>query len=376
MTIIVQCECGRTLRAPDQMAGRVANCICGQTVRLKKNSRSRQLDAVEPEFGEPDEDAQPAPVVRKRRSVQKREPQQTVFRPSNGRNVERGEAEDETPPPPVPSSRKKKRRQDKALAPERKRQQLEGFIPGLFRSLKFPLRTESMLAIGFMAIAYGIFTAVAGFMPFGMMGIRALAFLLLGTILILGYYAYFLLQIFRLASIDEDDMPITMDFDLDQILVDLWTWVGTVWWCSLPMGLYWMTMSRLVEWGYVPDLPWIAVTFIIVFAVCLFLFPMALISASLHTTIWAANPWTVVRSMLRAPLEYIATLSVFGTLCITVAIIGRVMPPVPSSVPFVSHTLTWVLEFYALTASAYGFGNFYYRNRKRIGWFGELPRPN
>ena len=50
------------------------------------------------------------------------------------------------------------------------------------------------------------------------------------------------------------------------------------------------------------------------------------------------------------------------------------LPPYPAEIPVLSHVGTWVLLFYALTAAAYGFGNFYYRNRRRIGWFEELPK--
>jgi len=201
-----------------------------------------------------------------------------------------------------------------------------------------------------------------------------LAFMLMGTVVILGYFAFFLLQIFRLASVDEDDLPLTAEFDMSQILQDLWTWLGTIWWCGVPFAAYWVMSPKLARWGLLDRAEitlWAALP---ILAFCLFLFPMALMSAALHVTVLAANPWTVVRSLLKVPLEYLVTYSVFGTLCLTLVVIGYVLQPVPESIPVVSHVATWVLLFYALTASAYGFGNFYYRNRLKIGWFNELPR--
>jgi len=374
MTILVECDCGRKLRAPDQMAGRVTQCVCGKSVTLTREVRPRQLAEVEPELDDPDEDAAPAPVVLKPRKVKKASPGKSLFRPSQGRQVERGEAEDTAPAPVAVPSRKKKRRHDKVLATDRKRQTQEGFIPGLIRSLKFPFRTESMLTIGIMAIAYGTFTSLSGFMLFGAMSIRMVAVMTIATILILGYFSFFLLQIFRLATVDEDDMPISMDFDTGQIVFDLWTWAGAIWWSGFPLAAYWFLMSQLIHRGYFDTLEWVPSTIAPGLIVGLVLLPMALISATLHTTVLAANPWTVIRAIFRVPLQYLATLSVFGFLCLTAAMVGFTLPPIPAAFPFVSQIATWCLLFYALTASAYGFGNFYYRNRQKIGWFGELPR--
>ena len=374
MTILVECDCGRKLRAPDQMAGRVTNCVCGKTVTFTLETKPRQFAEVEPEFDEPDEGAAPAPIVHKPRTVKKTGPKKSHFRPSQGRNVERGDCEDIAPVPEAAPPRKKKRRHDKVLATDRKRQTLEGFIPGLLRSLRFPFRTESMLTIGFMAAAYGAFTSLSGFMLYGAMSIRMVAVMALATTLILGYFSFFLLHIFRLATVDEDDMPISMDFDVGQIMFDLWTWAGAIWWSGFPLAVYWFAMSQLIHRGYFETFEWVPSTIAPGLLVGLALFPMALMSAALHTTILAANPWTVIRSIFRAPLEYLATFSVFGFLCITASMVGLVLPPFPAAFPIVSQLLTWIFVFYALTASAYGFGNFYYRNRQKIGWFSELPR--
>ena len=374
MTIIVRCDCGRTLRAPDTMSGRAANCVCGNSVPLLKESGPRQFEALEPELGDAAEDAEPAPQLVSRRIEKQAGTKKSLFRPSQGRNVERGEDESLPSDQPAAPQKRKKRRKDKVTLTERKRQRNEAFLAGLGRSLKFPLRPESLLTIGVLAVAYGLFTAVAGFLPYGVLGLRAMAILLLGTLMILGYFGFFLLQIFRLASIDEDDLPLTLEFDTDLIRQDLWIWIGTLWWCGMPYAAYWWITSRMARSGLLDgqDLSlWVALP---ILGICCSLFPMALMSTALHLAVLAANPWTVVRSILRVPLEYLATLSVFGTLCATVIAIGRVLPPYPTAIPVLSHVVTWVLLFYALTASAYGFGNFYYRNRLKIGWFGELPR--
>ena len=370
MTIIVQCDCGRTLRAPDQMAGRAAKCVCGNSVPLVKVEGPRQFETLEPELADPDEDAEEAPLLPRPKAKKpgSHKPQtgdKSTFRPSKGQYVER--ADEEVPPPP-PTKKRKKRRQDTTTSVERKRQATEGFLSGLGRSLKFPMRVESLITIGVMAIAYGAFTSVAGFLPYAVVGLKGMVLILLGTVVILGYFGFFLLQIFRLASIDEDDLPLTMEFDMDLIRQDLWIWLGTLWWCGMPYAAYWWGTHLLGGVGRSP------VVFLVILGCCAFLFPMALMSTALHLSVLAANPWTTLQAIRRVPVEYLATCAVFGMLCATVVAIGRVLPQYPPVIPIVSHMGTWVLLFYALTASAYGFGNFYHRNRRKIDWFGELPK--
>jgi len=356
------------------MSGRTANCVCGHSVPLLKEAGPRQFDVLEPELGDAAADAEPAPQLLSRRKEKQAGTKKSLFRPSQGRNVERGEEENPPSEQPVAPQKRKKRRKDKVTSTERKRQRNEAFLAGLGRSLKFPLRPESLLTIGVMAVAYGVFTAVAGFLPYGVLGLRAMAIMLLGTLMILGYFGFFLLQIFRLASIDEDDLPLTLEFDADVIRQDLWIWIGTLWWCGMPYAAYWWITTRLDLWGLIDRQELSVWAALPILAISVSLFPMALMSTALHLAVLAANPWTVVRSILRVPLEYLATFSLFGTLCATAVAIGRVLPPYPSTIPVLSHIVTWVLLFYALTASAYGFGNFYYRNRLKIGWFAELPR--
>lgn len=370
MTIIVQCDCGRTLRAPDQMAGKTAHCVCGISVPLVKETGPRQFEALEPELADPDEDATEAPRLPRPSSKKvkglKQPGDKSTFRPSQGPYVER--ADEEVPQPSPKPKKRKKRRQDVATPGERKRQVMEGFLTGLGRSLRFPIRVESLLTIGVLAVAYGAFTSVAGFLPYGILGMKAMAVMFLGTVLILGYFCFFLLQIFRLASIDEDDLPLTLDFDMDLIRQDLWIWMGTLWWCGVPFAAYWWGTGWLGGVGRTP------VAMVGVLGFCLFLFPMALMSTALHLSVLAANPWTVLQAIWRVPLGYVATFVVFGSLSVAVVAIARVLPPWPPVIPVVTHIGIWSLQFYALTASAYGFGNFYYRNRRKIDWFGELPR--
>ena len=370
MTIIVQCDCGRTLRAPDQMVGKSANCVCGKSVPLVKDAGPRKFDVLEPEFSEAEDDAEEAPLLPRplRQKKTKKTDGKSLFRPSQGQYVERAE-EEAAPTAPLPEPKKrKKRRQDKVTSLERKRQISEGFVSGLLRSLKFPIRVESLLTIGGMAIAYGVFTALARFLPFGILGLYSAVGIFAGTMLILGFFFFFLLQIFRLASIDEDDLPLALEFDMDLIRQDLWLWLGTLWWCGVPFAVYWWVTNWLGGMGRS------LVGMGAILSLCLFLFPMALMSTALHLSVLAANPWSVLQSIWRVAVEYLSTFAVFGTLCGTALAIGWVLPPYPAEIPVLSHMGTWVLLFYALTAAAYGFGNFYYRNRRKIGWFEELPK--
>lgn len=365
MTIVVQCSCGRKLRAPDQMAGRAANCVCGNSVPLIKEEGPRQFEEVQANLGEPVEGSLMPPVLARPQKTKKK-PGESVFRGSRGRNVEAGEAEDAADLSP---RKKKKRRQDKVTSAERKRSgRPESFFAGVGRSLKFPFRWESLLTILIMSIAYGMFTSVAGFMKYGVLGFKAAVIMGLGTLMILGYFLFFLLQIFRLAAVDEDDLPLTMEFDMDQIRQDLWLWIGALWWCGIPYLIFTFTLGRD------PDLRYRMEIVGPVLGLCLFLFPMALMSTALHMSVLDANPLLVGHSIWKTAREYLATTTIFGAIIGLAAYLGLMIPPFPAVIPVLSQMGLWLVVFYALCATAYGYGNFYYRNRSRLGWFGELPK--
>ena len=372
MTIVVQCSCGRKLRAPDQMAGKAASCVCGNSVPLIVEEGPRKFAEVEAELGEADEDGELPPLMprsREKKSGEKK-PGESVFRSSRGRNIEAGEPEDAGAGlQPAPRRKKKKRRQDKSSTAERKRRKgQESFLAGIGRSLLFPLRQESLITIGLTAMAYGVFTSLAGFMKYGALGFIAAVNMMIGTLMILGYFLFFLLQIFRLASVDEDDLPLTLEFDMDQIRQDLWVWAGTIWWCGLPYLAFALTLGRNPEMRSRLEIvgP--------VIGLCLFQFPMALMSTALHLSVFDANTLLVVTSIWKTAREYVTTTLIFGLLLGGAVYLGYSIPRFPSTIPVLSHMGMWVLLFYALTAGAYGYGNFYFRNRSQLGWFGELPR--
>lgn len=385
MAIVVQCSCGRTLRAPQQMAGKLATCLCGNRVTLPQAMTSTDNELLEAELADPDSDSDQAPILLSRSSDRKLPNKNnatggrdSIFRPSQGRNVERGESEQDEAKslrPIQARQKRKKRRQDKQNATDRKRQGRETFLSGINRSLKFPLRTESMLTILVMAFGYGAFTSSMAFIPYGVFGFRAFAVLFLGTTLILGYFLHFLFQLFRLAVVDEDDLPLTMEFDTDLIRQDIWLWLGTLWWCCLPMMGYWWVSARLIRWGILTPGAWMGWGFGVAGCLCLFMLPMALMSAALHLSVFAANPWTILRTIARVPGEYILICGLFGTLVITMLLVGRSLPPFPPVVPILSQFATWIMVFFALTSASYGLGNFYYRNRIKIGWFGDSSQP-
>ena len=367
MTIVVQCSCGRKLRAPDQMAGRAAHCVCGNSVPLIAEDGPQKFEDVEADLGEADEDALMPPLIPRHRE---KKPGESVFRGSRGRNVEAGEPEDAgVGLQPTPGKKKKKRRKDKVSTAERKRRGgQETFLAGVGRSLKFPFRHESLITIVMTAIVYGMFTSVAGFMRFGVLGFMAAVNMMLGTLMILGYFLYFLMQIFRLASVDEDDLPLTLEFDMDQIRQDLWLWGGSLWWCGLPYLAFLLTLGRDPELRYRIEF------FAPVLGLCLFLLPMALMSTALHLSVIDANLLLVTTSIGKTVRGYLATTAVFGVIVGVAAYAGYSIPSYPSTIPVLSHIGMWLILFFALTASAYGYGNFYYRNRSHLGWFGELPK--
>jgi len=89
MTIVVQCSCGRKLRAPDQMAGKAASCVCGNSVPLVKEDGPQKFDEVEADLGEADAEGDLPPLMPRPKSKKsgEKKPGESVFRSSRGRNV-------------------------------------------------------------------------------------------------------------------------------------------------------------------------------------------------------------------------------------------------------------------------------------------------
>lgn len=358
MPIRVECECGSRLDAPDSLAGRQAMCgACGRVLKIAAkpaavaNDDEDEEEELEEDFSDDDFEE----VSRLPKRVERR--RSKVFQQAS-------KSADEVSP-----RKRKKRRSPENVAPVRKSSsKRKGSIFDVWaRGIAFPFRREAMITLGVLSLLFGpIFGGIASapelFLA-SMLGPKTIAgMILIGTV-ILGYFCYFLFQTLRAAAMNDLDLPVATEFDFEEIFIDLWLMVGGAAVVFLPYGVL-RTFCRFFEYEAPEEVVWSLL------AVLVFLLPMGLASSALHTSVLAANHWTVIQAIFKIPMQYTLTLLV-AALLVGSAIATDYLLPV---IPYLSGIISWFLNFLVLTSSMYLIGNLYYHNRHRIGWFSELQR--
>jgi hypothetical protein len=348
MPIRVVCECGSRLDAPDSLAGRQAQCgNCGRVLSIEAPSTSSVSETVtagklvdtvaSPRL--------PPRVIRKKKKK--------VFQ--------------ETAPIADERSRSKGKRTFGSLTTaEIPRVRKEPSLLDVWsRGLTFPFRREAFITILVLATIYGPAAQVLSFTPavlltgaYGIKGLVGLGIISLGTV---GYFCYFLLQTLRSAAQNEDDLPVASAFDFEEIFIDLWLVLGAT--ALLFSPLLFLSIGARLSGEHLPA--GVVYALLGLFA---FLWPMAVTSSALHTSVLAANHWTVARAILRMPLQYTVSFCLAMGLIVIAVVIDLLTP----RVVVLSGFIFWLLVFITLTGCMYLVGNLYYRNRRRIGWFEEL----
>ncbi len=273
-------------------------------------------------------------------------------------------------------------------------------------SLSFPFRTEALLAICIMTVFYTCIMVPLRFSfahPMIWVSPRFVVFMIFMLVLIQGYFWHFLFQVMRTAAYNEPDLPMTADWDPENIIYDLFIAVGCTLASFVPLigyaafelspflwehpfistmivflGVLNLPMALLMAVSSLPTLipqmlqvssavPWL-VTLLVVLA--FFYLPMALLASVLHQTIRAAMPWYVIPAMLRVRWAYLETL----ILVIGVAGIGAFFQVLAAYVPILGAFLTWFIVLVGHTAIMHRLGAMYYDDRRVLGWFPDSPR--
>lgn len=343
MPIRVVCECGSRLDAPDELAGRQAkcgNCGCILTIRESSPAEVKEPASLEGE----DAPRLPPRVIRKRKKV---------YRDASA-VIEEG----------ATTKKKRKRPSPTSQAPSRP-SSIQPLLIVWKRGLLFPLQRESLITLLVMAALYG--TVSKGLLlgpavfAAGIIGIKSIVgYLVIGGIIV-GYLFYFLFQTLRSTAQDDQDLPVAAAFEFDEIFIDLWLMLGgtivvflplialeiTAWWSGWEL---WPRAMRLLSLAL------------------MFLWPMGVTAAALHTSVLAANHWTTAVAILKMPFQYAATLLVATGLISVTLLIDHFLP----RIFFISGFISSFLFFYTTVACIALMGYLYYRNRANIGWFGEL----
>jgi hypothetical protein len=356
MPIRVRCECGSRLDAPDELAGRKA--VCGGCGRVLEIVASDSPDPSDEDLIPPSKSARG--VARLPRPVNA--PKKRVYKKLAAGSDDEGAKT---------RRRKKQPREPRTLEGPPKRR--EPTLTGVWvNGVSFPFHREALITIIVLAFIYGPVVGGLSAAPevalAGAMGPKTMAAMLLVSLGVVGYFCYFLFQTLRAAAANDDDLPVATAFDMEEIFIDLWLMLGGTAVVYSPLWLL-RSFAWFTETNVPAGLLWS------LWGVLTFLWPMGVTSSALHMSVLAANHWTVSRTILKIPVQYVSTLLVaFGLFAIAYGISVLMTEFLPDVwyVRWTTGIVSWYMNFTVVTACMYLAGNLYYRNRQRIGWFGEL----
>lgn len=347
MSIRVVCECGSRLDAPDELAGQKARCgACGSILVIAAARAEETLL-----------EGQRLPPKRNAKRKQ-------VFKEHSG-------PQDEDHQRGGRRTKKKKSSAEMSASPQKRPSLMKVWSDGL----TFPFRREALITTAVLAFLYGplalAMSVGPGVLFTGFYAIKFMIGFFTISLLVVGYFSFFLLQTLRSTAQNETDMPVATAFDFEELRIDLWLMIGGTTVVFLPFLImvfaFWWDGRETPPGLYYPML-----------AFCFFLWPMGVIASALQSSALAANHWTTLTTILKLPFEYTATLCVSGGLVATAVTVDWLVPRL--DLPFGILALmagiargfvTWWLVFLTVTACMSLMGLLYYRNRKRIGWFRE-----
>jgi hypothetical protein len=328
---ILVCGCGKRLRAPGAVPGRVGRCpSCGGTLRV-------------PEPPEPAPSPVAAPV--KTRKKKKK-------RPGQGQGSETAIWDGLIKPP----ARPERLLRESLLYP------LWGATGVASLVILPPLLwlTSAPVVGGIEAVRTAQGT------PLGLIGLFMLTAGSAGLFAVLGYTLLFLGKVLASSALGEVHNPRWPDWEISAIWFGLsrWLWAGLVGAVvgGVPAVFYWvncgdidlfdaMILSELLAAGAVYAL-------------------MALLASVLHDDLLAANPLTVVGAIVRVGWGYAIPCLVCGA--VVVATGTLLLASFAASNDVVSAFLFWLFWLSALYGAMVVLrvlGLFYWRNAKVLGWF-------
>ncbi|MBX3442941.1 MAG: hypothetical protein KF774_11085 [Planctomyces sp.] len=358
MTIRVLCECGSRIDAPLELAGQRARCgQCRRILQIPEDDAS-PIALAAGERGSSERPSRGATRVAERRVMA------SVFQVSGAA------ASDSERQAARPRREKSARQKAKPAARESQAELFDIWRRGVL----FPLKKESLLTIAVLSMLYGPMSTAAPFMLLsGPFVLRSGLGVMVLTIMIVGYLSYFLFQTLRTTAQNETDLPVAAAYDADEIMIDLWLMLGGTFVHFSPLAVLSLASRFLgVEVPAAVDLAlWLGM---------LSLWPMAVVSAALHTSVLAANLWTVSRAVLKLPLKYGLTLGVMIGLVLLSMGVGYILPQPSDTAGFIATLLlagfsgfaSWFLLFFTMTACMALMGFLYHANRRKLGWFREL----
>jgi hypothetical protein len=327
---ILVCDCGKRLRAPGAVPGRVGRCpSCGGTLRVP--------DAPPEEPAAPQAPA--APVRKKKPKRPARKAETTIWD-----GLVR-----------VPA-RPEERLRDSLLYP------LWGATGIASLVILPPLLwiTSYFAVIGFAAV-----WSFQGSLP----GLIGLLFLIPsgGSLFaVLGYTLVFLGRVLASSALGDVHNPRWPDWEWSAVVFGLgrWLWAGLIGGVvgGIPALAYWVQCGDidLFDAMILGELSAVGAVYAL----------MALLVSVLHEDILAANPLTVLGAIVRVGWSYAVPCLVCGAMVVIAGTILAAMhkaesPPLAAFLFW----LFWVAVLYGAMVTLRVLGLFYWRNAKVLGWF-------
>jgi hypothetical protein len=216
----------------------------------------------------------------------------------------------------------------------------------------------------------GVLVLIAGTLVFAGLRMMSSWWSIPMVMVALGYLFTYMQNIIHSTAAEEKEMPELPAFD--ELFGSFFRLAGTV---SMSFGI---AIAFLVAELFGVGLPMAAIIAAVIFG-CLY-FPMAFLAVAMKDSVAAGNPLVVVPSILKAPLEYIVTVillgSVFGVQrlgdVIAATAKGLTYSTTSMSVLFLSFGLRACWSFisvYLLTVNMRILGLLYLTKKNEFGWF-------
>jgi hypothetical protein len=177
-----------------------------------------------------------------------------------------------------------------------------------------------------------------------------------------GYLVSYLRRILTSSAAGEDKMPDWPDFtDFgSDILSPFLQFLGTVIFCFAPALVLLIAAPADSAW-----LGW--TVFALVLLGCVY-FPMAFAAVAMFDNVMAVNPLLIIPSILKIPLAYLLTITVFLAVLVVRWLCQTFLSSVIST-PLLSWIVSGFLGLYLLVVEVRILGLLYWNKKEELGWF-------
>ena len=218
-------------------------------------------------------------------------------------------------------------------------------LPAVF---VYPFKGSGLYIIIAGSIAFFIADALARHLSFSYLIV--LRFVI--QFLILGYLSAYILKIVGASAKGEEvppDFPDVRDF-YDDIAMPLFLIIGTFAFCFALAFVFYLIMDRLA--------------LSIIALVCgIFYFPMALTLVACNESLAALNPFLVLRTAFKIPLQYVAAV-VFFFLAIGINAAATIF--LKPGIPVIGGLVSWFMLLYCMLAAMNVLGTMYYCSEEKL----------